>query len=236
MGAKFIKHALREKPRSTALHGVSSRDRGTLISFEGPDGCGKSTQVRLLEESLRADGYPVLVTREPGGTRMGKILRSLVLNPKNVNLSQRAELFLYLADRAQHVHEVVAPALMLGKIVLVDRYMDSTWVYQGMGRGLPLGFIESCNLFAVAGMVPHLTLVFDVSAQVGLARVGRGKLRRDRMEAQSIAFHRRVCSGFRRLKKRFGSRVVILNANAPIQKIHAEVQKIVHKRLGGTIP
>ena len=209
-----------------------SRHRGVLISFEGPDGCGKSTQVKLLERVLRRKGHPVLVTREPGGTKIGKMLRSLVLDRKNANISQRAELFLYVADRAQHVYEVVAPALQQGKIVLVDRYMDSTWVYQGVGRGFPLKLIEACNQFAVGVLVPDLTLVFDVPAHVGLARAGRAKGGPDRMESQSLAFHRRVCSGFRKLRTRFGHRVVLLNANASIKKIHQEVRAIVDKRFG----
>ena len=203
-----------------------------LITFEGPDGCGKSTQIKLLARALRKEGFLVLVTRQPGGTRIGTLLRSLVLDTKNTNLSARAELFLYLADRAQHVHEIVVPALKQGAIVLVDRYMDSTWVYQGMGRGFSLKLIEACNDFAVGDAIPRLTVVFDVAARVGLARVGRGRGRIDRMESQSLAFHRRVSAGFRKLKKRFGKRVVIVNAAASIEKIHHQVRALVKKKLG----
>ncbi len=206
--------------------------KGLLISFEGPDGSGKSTQLRLLKQALRKEGHRVFVTRQPGGTKIGKVLRSLLLKRSNVHLSERAELFLYLADRAQHVHEVIAPAVKSGSIVLVDRYMDSTWVYQGAGRGFPIDLIEKCNRFAVAGFVPDMTLVFDVSAQKGLSRVAKGRSKTDRMEAQSLAFHRRVSQGFRRLRRRFGRRVVLVNANDSIERIRQTVRDLIRERFG----
>ena len=206
--------------------------KGKLISFEGPDGSGKSTQLKLLAKFLRARGHSPLVTRQPGGTPLGIALRALLLNPKNKSLSERAELFLYLADRAQHVQEVVEPALRRGKIVLTDRYMDSTWVYQGMGRGFDLDLIERSNLFAVAGIVPDLTLVFDLKAEEGLARLGRGRAGRDRMESQSLRFHRRVREGFRRLRRKFPGRVAILDAGRAPETIHQQVRSLLRERLG----
>lgn len=204
--------------------------KGKLISFEGPDGCGKSTQLKLLERALRKEGYPVVVTREPGGTRFGTTLRSMLLDPKNTGLSERAELFLYLADRAQHVKEIIEPALKLGKIVLVDRYLDSTWVYQGHGRGFPLDLITLCNLFAVGGLLPDLTVIFDLKAEEGLARLGITN--RDRMESQSLAFHRRVREGFHALEKKFPLRVVKLDARETPAQIHHKVCDLLRKRLG----
>ncbi len=204
--------------------------KGALISFEGPDGCGKSTQLRLLARALAKEGIGVLATREPGGTKTGKAIRSIVLNPKNTQLSERAELFFYLADRAQHVDEILKPALRQGKIVLIDRYLDSTWVYQGAGRGFPLDLVEVCNAFAVDGLQPDLTFVFDLKAEEGLARRGR-QSRLDRMEGQKLAFHHRVRAGFRHLKKRFGPRVILLDAHAPREKIHDAVRACVSRYL-----
>ncbi len=205
--------------------------QGKLITFEGPDGCGKTTQLVLLKKALEAEGQPVFVTREPGGTKTGRKLREIVLDARNVGLSERAELFLYLADRAQHAEEVVAPALKTGKIVLADRYLDSTWVYQGIGRRFPLEFVEACNAFAVSGVMPDLTIVFDVSTEIGLARSGnRGAP--DRMENQALAFHRRVRTGFLRLQKRFGDRVIVLNASGTPAQIHAQVRVVLREKLG----
>ncbi len=204
--------------------------KGILISFEGSDGCGKSTQLKMLCGALKKMGRTVLVTREPGGTRIGKILRSLVLNPKNTDMSERAELFLYLADRAQHAQEVIKPALDKGAVVLVDRYLDSTWVYQGFGRDFSLPLIEACNAFAVDGCMPDVTLVFDIDVKKGLARCRRGGL--DRMERQRLAFHRRVREGFRRLEKRFARRVVRLDGSKAPQEIHRQVCEILQERFG----
>ncbi len=205
--------------------------QGKLITLEGPDGCGKTTQLLLLSKALVKEGHDILVTRQPGGTAMGRKLRKILLDAKNVSLSERAELFLYLADRAQHVHEVVAPALKAGKIVLVDRYMDSTWVYQGIGRGFPLALVEACNVFAVMNCMPDLTFVFDIAAEKGLARSGsRGAL--DRMEAQALSFHRRVRMGFLRLKKRFLRRVIVLDATRSPAEIHLRVRDVLRGKLG----
>ena len=166
--------------------------------------------------------------------KIGKAIRSIVLNPKNTALSDRAELFFYLADRAQHVDEILKPALRAGKIVLVDRYLDSTWVYQGAGRGFPLDLIEACNAFAVDDVLPDLTFVFDLKAEEGLARRSHasGLHGLDRMEGQKLAFHRRVRVGFRNLKKRFDSRVVLIDASGPRDKIHDAVRSYVRDRLG----
>ncbi len=199
--------------------------KGRLISFEGPDGCGKSTQIAMLAKALRSQGRRVLVTREPGGTRTGAAIRQMLLDKKNKALADRAELFLYLADRAQHVQEFIEPALRGGGVVLVDRYLDSTWVYQGAGRKFPLDFIERCNAFAVGACMPDLTLVFDLPAQEGLAR--RNKKDYDRMESQALAFHRRVRSGFLALARKYPKRVVVLDARDSRERIHGRVLELV---------
>jgi dTMP kinase len=207
----------------------ASRCKGKLISFEGPDGAGKSTQIGLLAGYLKKKGLRVLVTRQPGGTRIGTAIRSLLLDPDNKVLSERAELFLYLADRAQHVREVILPARMRADVVLVDRYMDSTWVYQGSGRGFSLKLIEACNTFSVEGNDPDLTVVLDVEASKGLARLPKYK---DRMESQSLDFHKRVRAGFRSLKRRFPKRVALLDGGQSKKVVQAALRKLISTRLG----
>src|SRR5579862_5826838 len=164
---------------------------GCLIAFEGPEGAGKSTQMRHAAEALRRDGVPVELTAEPGGTALGRDLRALLLHGGETPVPL-AELFLYLADRAQHVEQVVAPALRAGALMLTDRFCASTIAYQAYGRGLDLDAVKSADAWARAGVRPRLTILLDCSVQVGLQRA-RGH---DRFHAELEAFHDRVRRGF----------------------------------------
>jgi len=171
---------------------MGSYNSGVFVTFEGPEGAGKSTAIQAVAESLRASGRSVVVTREPGAGSVGVRIRQILLDPDIEAMSARCELFLFLADRAQHVAHLIGPALAEGSIVLCDRFSDSTLVYQGYGRGLDLDELRTLNRIATAGLEPELTLLIDVPAEVGLARVSQ----KDRLDGEPIEFHRRVRDGF----------------------------------------
>jgi dTMP kinase len=189
-----------------------------FITFEGLDGSGKTTQKRLLQQRLEADGRDVLATREPGGTELGERIRDLVLHGGHV--APWAEALLYAASRAQHVDEVIRPALERGAIVLCDRYIDSSVAYQGVARGLGLERVLDLNLTAVGGLLPDLTFLFDVDATL----VGRRLQREhDRLERENVDFHARAAEGYRQLAERFPERIVVLDGARPEDDIAEEV-------------
>lgn len=201
--------------------------RGLFITFEGTEGTGKSTQLRLLADHLRASGRRVLVSREPGGTAFGRSLRSMLLDPAAATISPWAELFLYLADRAQHAREVVVPALERGEWVVCDRFADATVAYQGFGRGLDPAFIRDASDRAAAGLVPDLTLLLefeDVSEGIARARrrqQGDGTAGvEDRFESEDPAFHVRVRDGYRSLAAAEPGRFRPLPAGLPAEGLH----------------
>lgn len=198
-------------------------DRGLFITFEGADGCGKTTQIKLLDEYLRAKGYQTLLTREPGSKGLGEKLREILLNYDG-DVSPVAESFLFLADRAQHVDCIIKPALDKGIIVLCDRHTDSTLAYQGYGRGLDLEEIRKLNKIATSGLTPDLTIVFDVDIETSQARVGAEK---DRMESAGIEFFQRVRNGFLEIAKQEPARVKVINSADSIENIHKRVVELV---------
>ncbi|WP_027369657.1 dTMP kinase [Desulfovermiculus halophilus] len=208
-----------------------------LITFEGIEGCGKSTQAVRVREWLQSMGRSVLLSREPGGTAVGRTLRSLLLDAQNNHLCSRTELFLYLADRAQHVHEIIKPGLEAGSVVLVDRFADSTLVYQGFGRGLDLHMVQGLNELAVDRVTPDLTLVLDLSPETGLqrARSRNGEQGTDqsegRFEAESLAFHSRIREGYLELASRDRERIVVVNGAGTEDEVYAQVQKEIESRL-----
>jgi dTMP kinase len=185
-----------------------------FISFEGIEGCGKSTQARSLGASLRGLGHPVVLTQEPGGTEIGLRIRELVLGERGHGLSPVAELLLFFADRAQHVAQRVRPALAEGSVVISDRYADSSRAYQGIGRGLDPQGLEAALLLATGGLTPDLTLLIDVPVEVGLGRV-RARGRSDRLESEALAFHERVRQGYLVLAAREPGRFLVLDGRRP---------------------
>ena len=207
---------------------------GFFVSVEGIEGSGKSTQIARLAQVLRAQGREVVVTREPGGTPVGQILRRLLLDPSAPPLAPGAELLLMLADRAQHVQEVVVPGLRANKIVVSDRFMDSTTAYQGYGRGVELNLLDRLNAFACGGYLPDLTFLLDLPVREGL---GRAQQRRssteaiDSFEAESIDFHERVRAGFLEVARTNPQRVYVLDAARSVEEIHQEILAVVLARL-----
>lgn len=192
-----------------------------FITFEGPDGSGKTTQINLLRAALQARGLDVLATREPGGTRIGNNIRALLLDPAHDEMSPRAEALLFNAARAQLVDEVVRPALAAGAVVLCDRYGDSTLAYQGYGRGQPVEPLQALVDYATGGLRPHLTLYLDVDAAAGLRRKQEDE--RNRMEAEQLAFHLAVRSGYHRLAAADPERWFLLDGAAPVETLHAAI-------------
>ena len=197
--------------------------KGLFITFEGGDGCGKTTQIKLLDEYLRAKGYETLLTREPGSRGLGIKLREILLNYDG-EVSPTAESFLFLADRAQHVDCIIKPALKKGVIVLCDRHTDSTVAYQGYGRGLDLEQINKLNNIATSGLKPDLTIVLDVDVETSQKRVGSEK---DRMESAGVEFFERVRKGFLEIAKQEPVRVKVVDSTQTIEEIHNQILELV---------
>lgn len=204
---------------------------GLFITLEGIDGCGKTTQARLLADWLGGKGYTAVLTREPGGTESGGILRELLLSPRRT-VGPEAELFLYLADRALHVREVVRPALEQGRVVVCERHADSTVAYQGYGRGLELALLRRLNGLATLGIIPDLTAVLDVPPD--RARLDATCL--DRLESQGQDFLARVAEGFRRLARDEPDRVKLVDGLGDVRAVHQQVVALVERLLEAKPP
>jgi dTMP kinase len=204
---------------------------GTFITLEGPDGSGKTTQAHLLVGWLRDRGLPVVQTREPGGSDIGDQIRGILHDSANARMTARTEFLLYSASRAQHVAELILPALEEGRIVVSDRYADSSIAYQGYGRGLDLETILSVTAFATQGVEPDLTLYFDIAAGEGLQRRLLSGETWNRMDAEALAFHQRVRRGYLELADAAPSRWVIIDAERPVEDVQHDVRGIVEERL-----
>ena len=201
-----------------------------FITLEGPEGAGKSTQLPLLGAWLEAEGHQVVTTRNPGGTAIGAQIRQVVLDPANRAMVPLCELMLYAADRAQHVEELVRPALAAGKVVLCDRYGDSTMAYQGYGRGLDKGIIALLQQTATGGLVPDLTLLLDLDVEQGLERAARVRAS-DRLETEALAFHRRLREGYLALAAAEPQRFAVVDAAQPPDAVQAALRQAVSNRL-----
>jgi dTMP kinase len=204
---------------------------GKLIVFEGVEGCGKTTQMQLCSQWLESLNISVVLTREPGGTELGKDLRMLLLEKSpNKPVGEVTELLLYAADRAQHIEEELKPNLAIGKYILCDRYTDSTIAYQGYGRGLSMSTINQLNQIATGGLASDLTIWLDVDVEIGLSRK-RGQAKLDRIEQETIAFHRRVQRGYTELAVFYPSRIVRVDGNNSQENVQQSIQEILHNRL-----
>lgn len=211
---------------------------GFFITFEGIEGCGKTTQLRLAAERLAAAGYEVVVTREPGGCPIADEIRAILLDARNTAMVPLAELLLYAAARAQHVSEVIAPALAAGKIVLCDRFTDSTLAYQGYGRGLDKELIARLNVLAAGTVKPDLTVILDCPVEIGLARAmarinGSTAAREERFEQESHLFHERIRDGFLTLAAAEPRRFVVVDGNRGVDETGIALMDVLLSKLPG---
>lgn len=202
--------------------------KGYFITFEGADGCGKTTQIELLDKFLKEKGLKTLMTLEPGASDLGKNLRQILLHYEKP-VSDEAEMFMYLADRAQHAQMIIKPALEDKKIVLCDRYTDSTVAYQGYGREGDIEQINILNKIATKGLKSDLTILFDVESEIAQSRLGKTK---DRLESQGMEFHKKVRKGYLELAKQDPKRIKVVDANRTIDEVWQDVKKIVEELLG----
>ena len=203
--------------------------RGYFISFEGIDGSGKSTQITRLKKYFEDKNYRVLLTREPGGTDIGEKIRELILDPQNKSMTPMTEAMLYAASRAQHVEEVIKPAVDEGRVVICDRFVDSSIAYQGYGRNLG----ESVNIingYAVGEYMPNLTFLINIEPDIGNRRIGRRS--KDRIELEKQEFHKAVYDGYRKLSQRFPDRIVVIDGSQTIEKIQKEITGHIEKLVG----
>lgn len=203
---------------------------GIFITFEGPDGSGKSTQALLLIKYLKKAGFKVLHTREPGGDRVAENIRRLLLSPKN-QIVPEAELFLYWASRAQHVQQIINPALAEGWIVVCERFGDATLAYQGYGRGMDLDLIKKMNRLAAGGLIPDLTFLLDIPPARGLKKVMEAKGVKDRFEREKLSFHKRVRQGYLDLAAEEPGRIKKISSNDTIDHIYQQILFFVKKKL-----
>jgi dTMP kinase len=214
---------------------VTPKGKGRFITVEGGDGAGKSTVIARLYDELRARGRDVILTREPGGIEIAEKIRSIILNPEHVTMDKRTEALLYAAARRQHLAERVLPALAAGKLVLCDRFIDSSLAYQGYARGLGIDEVFAINRFAVEDCMPDLTLFFDVRPEVGLARINATKGREvNRLDMEDLRFHEKVREGYRLVMERFPDRFVVIDAEQPMDRVFEEALAALEARLQGS--
>ena len=206
---------------------------GTLISFEGPEGAGKSSILEAILPLLEEKGIPYITTREPGGVDIAEKIRQVILDPDHTSMDAKTELLLYIASRRQHLVERVLPALAAGKVVLMDRFIDSSVAYQGYGRGLSVEDIEWLNQFATDGLKPDLTLYFDLNVEEGLARIARNQEREvNRLDLEGLELHYKVRKGYLALAEKEPERIVKIDASQSFEAVLADVLTILEKRLG----
>lgn len=191
-----------------------------FITFEGPEGAGKTSVLKAIIEKIEAQGIDYLATREPGGIAIAEKIREIILNPAHTEMDYRTEALLYAAARSQHFYEKVEPALKAGKVVVCDRFIDSSLVYQGMGRGLGIEEVRAINQFAIGTRMPNKTFLFDLEPAVGLARIHANRQDEiNRLDQESLAFHEQVRAGYLTLAKEDESRIIVIDASQPLEQV-----------------
>ena len=203
-----------------------------FITFEGGEGSGKTTVASKVFEKLKNEKYNIILTREPGGVKIAEQIRNIILDKENTSLDDRSEALLFAASRRQHLVEKVWPNVKEGKIVICDRYLDSSLAYQGYARELGVEDILNVNMYATEGTFPDLTLLFDLEPEVGLARINANSDREvNRLDLEKLSFHHRVRNGYLELAKRFPDRYVIINAALPLEEVASNALKAIKERL-----
>lgn len=203
-----------------------------FITFEGGEGSGKSTAIKTIVKQLEAEGHSIVLTREPGGTPISESIRDIILDKKNTMMDPRTEALLYAASRRQHIVEKILPALKEGKIVLCDRFLDSSLAYQGGARGLGIDQVLNINLFATEGLFPDVTFLFDIAPEIGLERIAENSGREvNRLDVEKLTFHQKVRDAFHELAERYPERYVVIDAAQTPQEVAATVYREIKARL-----
>ena len=201
-------------------------ENGKFITFEGTDGSGKTTQIKLLEEYLKNKGYEVVLSREPGGTKVSELIRDLILDPANTEIVPLTEMILYAASRAQHVAQIIKPSIEAGKILIWDRFVDSSYAYQGCGRGLDLRSIADVNRVAIDGISPDITFFLDINPETAIKR-RINATGADRIEQEKLDFHKRVYEGYKKMSLLFPDRIMTIDAEKPIDEISFQINEYI---------
>ena len=205
---------------------------GMFITLEGVDGSGKTTVAKALVEILENGGYDVLYTREPGGNKIAESIRSIALDTSNIDMDARTEALLYAAARRQHLVDVIEPALQAKKIVICDRFIDSSIAYQGYARKIGYELVEYINDFAIAGIRPDLTFLIDVKPEVGLERISKDKNREiNRLDLEEVEFHQAVYNGYQELAEKYGARIKVIDGERPAVEIVADIYQMIKLRI-----
>ncbi|MGX9132835.1 dTMP kinase [Rummeliibacillus sp. JY-2-4R] len=203
-----------------------------FISFEGPEGAGKTTVLKLVVTKLQEEGIEVVATREPGGSIIAEKIREVILNPAHTEMDAKTEALLYAAARSQHFVEKIEPSLKEGKVVLCDRFIDSSLAYQGIGRDLGISGVKAINQFAIGDRMPDVTILFDLDPEIGLARINAHKEREvNRLDAESLVFHQKVRKAYLDLAKEFPERIQIIDANQPLELVFQSVWKVLRNAM-----
>ncbi|MCM3389850.1 dTMP kinase [Ureibacillus chungkukjangi] len=203
-----------------------------FITFEGPEGAGKTTILTRITERLRENNIDVLATREPGGIEIAEKIREVILNPENTAMDERTEALLYAAARSQHFFEKVEPAMKAGKMILCDRFIDSSLAYQGYARGIGIDEVLSINEFAIGKRMPDLTILFDLNPAVGLARIHAHNERElNRLDVESLSFHEKVREGYHEVVKRYPNRIKVVNADQSVENVVEDVWRLICESL-----
>ena len=201
--------------------------KGKFITFEGPEGSGKSTVIVAVKDYLEKEGYSIFTTREPGGSKIAEDIREIILDKENTEMDAHTEAFLYAAARSQHFNEKILPALEADKIILCDRFVDSSLAYQGYARGLGIDNVYEINKFAIGNKLPELTIFFDVPPEVGLKRVFSNTRKVDRLDLESLDFHNLVYKGYMEIAKKYENRFKIVDGTNPVERVIEDTIKII---------
>lgn len=209
--------------------------RSLFITIEGPDGSGKTTQINLLTKYLEHKGYKVNLTREPGGTSISEKIREIILSTENEGMCDMTEALLYAASRAQHVEEKIRPLLDKGEIVICDRFVDSSVVYQGVARNLGVDTIEKINSYATSGLEPDITFLLYIDAEEGIRRK-KDQRNLDRLEKEKLEFHQQVCEAYKKLAQKHPNRICLIEAKDSIENIHEKIKEEFNKKFSPNSP